>query len=193
MHAQAGDPDVLAHCVAIVLAKDERDCAALMRLAEKLRFGAVVAHSPILGHDRFDHRLVYYLVHFDYADEDKRKLLFDLRHAGSVSLCFAPVVLFLRDGSAEDIQAHIEMGFDEVISVPEDGRTMATRLAAQIGHEHLYIETRNYLGPDRHRRDKPGHGQVHRKQGEKHARLTILRTPEAGVHIVRRQTVDEAR
>lgn len=192
MHVQAGDPGVLAHCVAIVLAKDERDCAALMRLAEKLRFGAVVAHSPTLGHDRFDHRLVFFLVHFDYAPEAKQKLLYDLRHASSVSLCFAPVVLFLRAGSPEEIQAHIEMGFDEVISVPEDGHAMAVRLASQIGHEQLYIETRNYLGPDRHRRDKPGHNPVPRKQGEKHARLTILRTPEAGVHIVRRQTVDEA-
>lgn len=190
MHTQAGDPDVLAHCAAIVLAKDERDCAALMRLAEKLRFGAVVAHSPALGHDRFDHRLVFFLVHFDFEPEAKKKLLFDLRHAGSVSLCFAPVVLFLRAGSPEEIQAHIEMGFDDVISVPQDGRAMATRLAAQIGQEHLYIETRNYLGPDRHRRDQPGRSQVQRKQGEKHARLTILRTPEAGVHIVRRQTVD---
>jgi len=184
----ASDPSILAHCVAIVLARDERDGAALMRLAEKLRFGAIVAHSPALGHERFDHRLVFYLVHFDFEPEAMHKLLFDLRHAGSVSLSFAPVVLFLREGSAEDIQHHIEMGFDDVISVPEDGRVIAMRLAAQIGQEHLYIETRNYLGPDRHRLDKPGAGPK-RKSGEEHAQLTILRTPEQGVHIVRRVTV----
>lgn len=184
MHAP--DPTVLAHCVAIVLAKDERDGAALMRLAEKLRFGAVVAHSPALGHDRFDHRLIFYLVHFDYDVEGMQKLLYDLRHGGSVSVSFAPVVLFLRQGSAEDIQHHVEMGFDEVISVPEEGRVIATKLAAQIGQEHLYIETRNYLGPDRHRLDSPGHK---RKPMEEHAQLTILRTPETGVHIVRRQVV----
>jgi hypothetical protein len=184
----APDPTILAHCVAIVLAKDERDGVALMRLAEKLRFGAIVAHSPALGHDRFDHRLVFYLVHFDFEVEAMKKMLVDLRHAGSVTLSFAPVVLFLREGSPEDIQHHIEMGFDEVISVPEDGRTIATKLAAQIGQEHLYIETRNYLGPDRHRRDKPG-VRPHRKPVEEHARLTIMRTPEAGVHIVRRETV----
>lgn len=193
MHDQAGDPAVLAHCVAIVMAKDERDCAALMRLAEKLRFGAIVAYSPALGHDRFDHRLVYFLVHFDYEIEAKRKLLFDLRHAGSVSLCFAPVVLFLRAGSPEDIRAHLDMGFDDVISVPQDGRVMATQLAAQIGQERLYIETRTYLGPDRRHKDRPARAPMPGDESSKHARLTILRTPEAGVQIVRRETVDKAR
>jgi PleD family two-component response regulator len=185
MHAP--DPSVLAHCVAIVLSRDQRDGAALMQMAEKLHFGAVVAFSPSMSHDRFNHRLVFYLVHFDFETEAMQKLLVDLRHAASVSLSFAPVVLFLREGSDADVQRHIEMGFDDVINVPEDGRVIATRLAAQIGREHLYIETRNYLGPDRHRLDRPGSG--HRKPVEEHAELTILRTPEAGVHIVRRVTV----
>jgi hypothetical protein len=187
VHVHQGDPDILAYCAAIIMAQDERNRAALMSLAEKLRFGAVLAHSTALGHERFDHRLVFYLVHFDFDTEAKKKVLHDLRHAGSVSLSFAPVVLFLRDGTPEDIQFNVELGFDDVINVPLDGRAIATRLAAQIGHEHLYIETRNYLGPDRHRLDKPG--QARRKAVEEHAQLTILRTPEAGVQVVRRQVV----
>ena len=99
MHAS--DPSILAHCVAIVLARDERDGAALMRLAEKLRFGAIVAHSPALGHERFAHRLVFYLVHFDFEPEAMDKLLFDLRHAGSVSLSFAPVVCVHRNSESK--------------------------------------------------------------------------------------------
>ncbi len=191
MHAHQGDPDVLAHCAAIVLADDERNRAALMSLAEKLRFGAILAHSPALGQERFNHRLVFFLVHFDFSMERRKALLRELRHAGSVSLCFAPVVLFLRDGTQEDIQGNVELGFDDVINVPQDGRAIATRLAAQIGQEHLYIETRHYLGPDRHRLDRPG--QTPRKALEEHAQLTILRTPEAGVHIVRRQVVAKGR
>ena len=186
----APDPAILAHCVAIVMAKDERDGVALMRLAEKLRFAAIVADSPALGHDRFDHRLVFYLVHFDFDPEARAQLLYERRHAGSVSVSFAPVILFLREATPEEVLLNIEMGFDDVISVPEDGQVIATRLAAQIGQEHLYIETRNYLGPDRYRMDKPGH---HRKPAEEHAQLTILRTPEAGVHIVRRQVVAKQR
>lgn len=193
MPAREGDPSVLAHCVAIVMAKDERDGVALMRLAEKLRFGAIVAHSPALGHDRFDHRLVFYLVHFDFEPEARAKLLHERRHAGSVSLSFAPVVLFLRDATPEEVMENIEMGFDDVISVPEDGRVIGARLAAQIGQEHIYIETRNYLGPDRHRMDAPGQARAARKPAEEHAQLTILRKPEEGVHIVRRQVIAKGR
>jgi DNA-binding response OmpR family regulator len=191
VHVRPGDPDILAHCAALVLARDERNLAALMTLAHKLRFGVVLAHGTGLGQERFDHRLVFYLVHFDFDTDAKLELLHALRHAGSVSLSFAPVVVFLRDGTDQDIQAHVEMGFDDVINVPEEGRVIAARLAAQIGQEHLYIETRNYLGPDRHRLDRPG--VTKRKAMEEHAQLTVLRTPEAGVHIVRREVVARGR
>ena len=187
MHA---DPDVLAHCVAIILARDERDGTALMRLAERLRFGTIIRHSSAWGPDPFDQRLVFFLVHFDFDMDQRKQLLKERRQAGSVSLCFAPVVLFLRDATRAEVRANIELGFDDVVSVPEDGRVIATRLAAQIGHEQVYIETRNYLGPDRHRMDGPGDV---RKPEEEHARLTVLRTPEAGVQIVKRQVVAKGR
>lgn len=183
---------MLAHCVAIVHARDEANAIALMRLAEKLRFGAIVAASPKLGHERFDHRLVFCLVHFDIDAEARKKLVFDLRHAASVSLAYAPIVLFLRDATPEEITDNIELGFDDVISVPEDSIVVGGRLATQIGQHHLYVETRHYLGPDRHRLDKPGVG-ARRKPEEEHAQLTILRTPEGGVQIIRRQVVAKGR
>ena len=100
MHTYPPDPSVLAHCVALVVANNERDAEALMRLAEKLRFGDIAAWSPSLGHARFTHRLVFFLVHFDFNDADKLALLKSLRHSGSVTLCYAPVVIFLREASA---------------------------------------------------------------------------------------------
>ena len=188
MHSHPPDPSVLAHCVALVVANNQRDAEALMRLAEKLRFGNIIQWSPTLGHTPFAHRLVFFLVHFGFDDDHKRALLRDLRNSGSVSLCYAPVVIFLREGTAQEVRDCVEMGFDEVINVPAEGKGMATRLAAQIGREHLYIETRTYLGPDRHRLE---HGQrpAHRANLEPHARLFILRTVEHGVQIVRREGV----
>lgn len=191
MHA--ADPSVLAHCVAIVLARDERDGAALMRLAEQLRFGAILAHGATPPPSQFHHRLVFYLVHFDYDLAGKQKLLFDLRHAPSVSLSFAPVVLFLRQAADDEVLHNIELGFDDVITVPEDALVIGRRLAAQIGQEHLYIETRHYLGPDRHRLDHAAQRRPVRQALEEHAQLTIMRRPETGVHIVRRQVVHAGR
>mgnify|MGYP000495033356 CR=1 FL=1 len=102
-------------------------------------------------------------------------------------LCYAPVVVFLRNGSVEQVRDCVEMGFDDVINVPAEGPEIATRLAAQIGREKLYIETRNYIGPDRHRLDHLIPTAQPRKAEEPHTRLIILRTVEAGVHIVRRE------
>lgn len=187
MHTHPADPSILAHCVAIVRAGNDTDGSALMRLAEKLRFGAVLGPTTkVVPHD-YDHRLVFFLVHFDLDVAARRLALQAVRQSGSVSLSFAPVVLFLREAKPEEVLANVELGFDDVINVPEDGRVMATRLATQIGQEHLYIETRNYLGPDRHRLDRHQPVTPNRKPEEPHARLTILRTVEAGVAIVRRQ------
>ena len=193
MHTYPPDPSVLAHCVALVVANNERDAEALMRLAEKLRFGDIAAWSPSLGHARFTHRLVFFLVHFDFNDADKLALLKSLRHSGSVTLCYAPVVIFLREASASQVLACVEMGFDDVINVPAEGMGMATRLAAQIGRDILYVETRTYLGPDRRRLDRKDHQPAQRPSEEPHARLIIRRTVEEGVHIVRREGVPKGR
>jgi DNA-binding NarL/FixJ family response regulator len=192
MRAQPVDTSVLAHCVAIVVSQNKEDGEALMRLAERLRFGAVIAHSPKLKPEPFNHRLVFFLVHFDFANTARMQLLRDLRHFPSVSLAYAPVVMFLRDASAAQIRAGIEMGFDDVINVPGEGPDIAHRLASQIGREHLYVETRTYLGPDRHRMDRFGPGPAQRQAEEPHARLFIMRTVEEGVHIVRREDVHKA-
>jgi len=187
MHTHPVDPSVLAHCVAIVVSQNSEDGEALMRLAERLRFGEVVAYSSKLKSEHFNHRLVFFLVHFDFANTARTQLLTDLRHSASVSLAYAPVVMFLRDASAAQVRAGVEMGFDDVINVPAEGADVAMRLAAQIGREHLYVETRNYLGPDRHRMDNVGPIPRQREPEEPHARLIILRTVEDGVHIVRRE------
>jgi hypothetical protein len=187
MHSHPADPAILAHCVAIVRASNEADGEALMRLAEKLRFGSIRAHSVRLAPHSFDHRLVFFLVHFDFDVAARLQVIKAARQSGSVSLSFAPVILFLREAKPDEVQANIELGFDDVINVPEDGRVMATRLASQIDREHLYIETRNYLGPDRHRLDHLRPVQPNRPAEEPHARLTILRTVEHGVQIVKRQ------
>ena len=181
------DPDVLAHCVAIIVSKNEHDGEALMRLAHRLRFGEVIAYSPKLRAEQFNQRLAFFLVHFGFEDSSRTQLLKTLRHSASVSLCYAPVVLFLREAGPEQVRAGIETGFDDVINVPAEGPDIAMRLAGQIGREQLYIETRNYIGPDRHRMDHIEPKPRPRQAEEPHARLIVLRTVQNGVHIVRRE------
>ncbi|KRA42588.1 hypothetical protein ASD80_09100 [Devosia sp. Root635] len=193
MQAHEADPGVLAHCAAIVVAHDEPDTAALISLGEKVGFGVVSGSADFAGNDWHIHRILFFLVHYGIGMDAKRQLLDRVRHAGSVNICFAPVVLFLQDGPGDEMLEYIEMGFDDVICLPENSHIVSTRLASQIGQEQTYIETRRYLGPDRRRMELPGHSHPERTGDQDHTNLTLLRTPEMGVQILRRQLIVKAR
>jgi len=190
MHA---DPLVLAHCAAIALAHDEFDSEALIDIGRKVGFGAVADFSHFAHNDWHAHPLLYFLVHHGIGVAAKRALLDKVRHASSVNICFAPVVLFLQNAAEDEMLHYVEMGFDDVISLPEDSLVLSMRLARQIGHEHHYIETRTYLGPDRRRMEPAGHIHPERTGEHDYTSLTLLRSPETGVHILRRQLVAKGR
>lgn len=187
MHA--ADPLVLAHCAAIAVARDDFDSEALISIGRKVGFGAVADFSHFAGNDWHAHPLLFFLVHYGIGIEAKRALLNKVRRASSVNICFAPVVLFMQDGPGEEAIKYVEMGFDDVICLPEDGHILSARLATQIGREHLYVETRTYLGPDRRRLEPAGHTHPERSGDQEYARLTLMRSPEGGVQVLRRQVV----
>ena len=187
MLAHEADPGILAHCAAIVVAHDAHDTAALTTLGQKVGFGAVSGSAQFTGNDWHAHRVLFFLVHYGIGLDAKRQLLDKVRHANSINICFAPVVLFLQDGPVDEMLEYIDMGFDDVICLPENSHILSTRLSTQIGREHLYIETRSYLGPDRRRMELAGQSHPERTGGFEHTKLTVLRTPELGVQILRRQ------
>jgi len=187
MHA--ADPEMLAHCIAIAVAHDDFDSRALIEIGEKVGFGAVTDHVHFGGNDWLAHPLLFFLVHHAIGTKAKVALLDRVRHASTVNICFAPVVLFIQDGKQEEVGPFIDMGFDDVVCLPEDSLVLSRRLATQFSREHLYVETRTYLGPDRRRMEAPGHTRPDRTGTHDHAQLSVLRTPEHGVQILRRQIV----
>jgi len=194
MTAQDEDGLGLAACEAIAVARSEPDCEALMVLARRVGFGAVHGFTdPREASAVQAHRLLFFLVHFALTPEAKAQFLRQVRSAATINLCFAPVVVFLPDGPGDRVIEHIRMGFDDVICLPENSRVLAARLAAQIGQEQLYIETRTYLGPDRRRMELADHTHPARTGDTEHTRLTILRTPEHGVQVLRRQVFFKGR
>lgn len=187
MLAHAPDSDLLADCAAIVVAHDKHDCAALLSLGAKVGFGSVTTYADAEAAGKSAHRLLFFLVHFGIGLAAKKQLLAELRGSPFDNIRFAPVVVFVPDGPGDDMLLHIEMGFDDVICLPENSHVLSSRLSGQIGQEHLFIETESYLGPDRRRMELPGQSHPGRTGGFEHTRLTILRTAEAGVRVVRRQ------
>ncbi len=181
-------PTMLGNCKAIIVANEAHGRVELMQLARKMGFGQVVSHDTVDGGSDDEPLVVFFLVHYNISVAAKQRLLAQLRVSSLDQVRFAPIITFLPDGPSEDVLAHIEMGFDDVISLPENQHILQSRLTSQIGNDQLYIETANYLGPDRRRMERSGHQYSGRRQGNfDHSRLTIHRSVKEGIAVVRRE------
>jgi hypothetical protein len=181
-------PTALRECKAIIVANDVYGRSELMQLARKMDFGQVVSLDMVDAGSDDEPLVVFFLVHYHIGLEAKKRLVAQLRDSSLDQVRFAPIITFLPDGPSEDVLAHIEMGFDDVISLPENRHVLQSRLISQIGTDHLYIETVDYLGPDRRRMEPPNQQVIGRRQGHyDHSRLTIHRSVKEGIAIVRRE------
>ena len=187
MPADIAEAGLLSACAAIVVAHDERDSATLVALGGRVGFGSVTPFAQATLDNDPAHRLPFFLVHYSLGNAAKKLLLSRLRGAPSDNIRFAPIVLFIPDGPSEEILFYIGMGFDDVICLPENSHILASRLSTQIGQEHMFVETRTYLGPDRRRMELAGHTHPDRAGDYEHTKLTIIRKPGVGVRIARRQ------
>lgn len=178
----------LSSCGAIAIAQDDRGSSALLALGRRVGFGTVVDYSQLAEVD--PKLLPFFLMHYGIGDAAKSHLIKKLRSSASAVLRFAPIVLFMPDGPVDEMIQFIEMGFDDVICLPEKSDVLAARLAGQIGQERVFIETPDYLGPDRRRMDLATHENPKRRPGgSSHTRLTIIRQPGSGVEIVGTQMI----
>jgi hypothetical protein len=176
------EPGPLGDCTAIIVAHDETTSITLLSLGQRVGFGQVTTASEPL------YPLVFFLVHFGIGRVAKEKLIQQIRATASPLVQLAPIILFAPDGPYDRLLEYIEMGFDDVIFLPEKRHVLAARLAAQVDQEHIYIETGSYLGPDRRRMELPGHTHPNRGSGSfEHKRLTVLRKVDSGPQIVRTQ------
>ena len=100
-------------------------------------------------------------------------------------LRFSPLIYFAESPSVETIRQCINMGFDDVITLPFTQARMEERLARLVGQPVTYYETPGYFGPDRRNRiedqlrpfEMRGHGQ--------YRRIELIRHPMTGISILR--------
>jgi hypothetical protein len=96
------------------------------------------------------------------------------------------MVYCAEDPSIETIMACINMGFDDIVALPQPAEKLRRRLSRQIGQNVVFFETAGYFGPDRRNRVatlKPGPA-VHRTGGP-FRRLEIVRNLLDGVSVLR--------
>ena len=178
---------MLGHCSAFVIARaGERD-RSLELLAREAGFGTVTSTARRQSGEAIGaKRAVAYFLMDGHLDEAAMKhTLGAVRLSPDPGVCFAPVVLFIEDGPFETYIHYVQMGFDDVITIPEKREILIQRLDGQLG-EHVYFRTPTYLGPDRRRFDLLTTPHERRGQGPSdHDQISIVRSAITGVSIAR--------
>jgi DNA-binding response OmpR family regulator len=97
----------------------------------------------------------------------------EIRQARSRKLRCSPLIYFCESPSHDIITISLELGFDDIMTMPFTGQRMAARLMRQIDRKITYVESKDYFGP------------VTGAAGMGRARqITLIRHPEHGVRIL---------
>ena len=95
------------------------------------------------------------------------------------------MIYFSENPSLEAITRCINMGFDDVITLPFTLARVAERIRRQVGRSLTYYETPGYFGPDRRDRVTSPTGGGERRLGGQFRRLEIVRSLSSGISVVR--------
>ena len=112
-------------------------------------------------------------------------------HAEAIRFCpskrvrFSPMVYFAETASVDTIGACINMGFDDIVTLPAGPERVGERLGRQLGRNLVFYETPGYFGPDRRDRVTAPHRAAESRLGGQFRRLEIVRDLEGGVEVLR--------
>lgn len=172
---------------AFVVGREGGPREALLDIARTLGFGGVSPFSTIaqVEQQMLTHPLCYFLC---AATEDMtflRGFADSIRFSTSRRLRFSPLIYFAESPSVEAITACINMGFDDILTMPFTRKRVLERIARQVGQNLVYYETPSYFGPDRRGRNGPQTSAHENRTGGQFRRLEIVRNLITGVNVVR--------
>lgn len=161
--------------------------AALMDLARRLRFSAVLPYAGVNQAEQQASRTpVCYFLFAAVPDVGAlRGVAESIRFCPSRRVRFSPLIYFSESPSVETITRCINLGFDDVITMPFTRTRVSERIARQVGQSHVYYETPGYFGPDRRDRVTGPKRPAESRLGGQFRRLEIVRNLMTGVNVVR--------
>jgi DNA-binding response OmpR family regulator len=161
--------------------------AALMDLARRLSFSSVMPYAGVTHAEQQVYRTpVCFFLFAAVPDVDSlRNVAEAIRFCPSRRVRFSPLMYFSESPSAETITRCINMGFDDVITMPFTRARVAERINRQVGRSHVYYETPGYFGPDRRDRVTGPTRPAESRKGGQFRRLEIVRNLLTGVNVVR--------
>jgi hypothetical protein len=171
---------------AYVINPAERAGSALMGVARGLGFEAVLpyAGAPAAEQQAYRTPLMFFLCPAGSELERLKPFADDIRFFPNPQVRFSPMICFAEHPSLADIRRCIDMGFDDIITLPFTRERVLERLLRQVDHLQVYYETASYFGPDR--RGRPGSEENHARRGTggRYRRVEITRNQMHGITVV---------
>lgn len=161
--------------------------AAVMDLARRLSFSAVLPYAGVAQAEQQVNRTpVCYFLFAAVADVGTlRGVAEAIRFCPSRRVRFSPLIYFSESPSIDSITRCINMGFDDVITMPFTRARLAERIDRQVGQSHVYYETPGYFGPDRRGRVTAPKRAAETRSGGQFRRIEIVRNLMTGINVVR--------
>lgn len=161
--------------------------AALRDMAQQLEFLSV---APYAGLAQAEHQstltpMCFFLFAAVSDVTSLRGVADAIRFSSNRRVRFCPLIYFSESPQVETISRCINMGFDDVITMPFTLSRVRDRIGRQLGQRLTYYETAGYFGPDR--RDPAGlpKRSAEPQPGSQFRRIEIIRSLTAGVSVVR--------
>lgn len=183
---QHGRP--LSHCLACLVAETPGQRRTLETLATRTGFGGLSIDETGVGYPASnERRLPFFFFHSLVSDGFLRGAMDRIR--ADEHHRFSPAVLVIGECSLNEVVRYINLGFDDIVSLPEAARVLERRFAHQLGTQFPYFETGTYFGPDRRRARRGTDGNEPKRPGQfRYVRYLIQRAP-SGVEILRREVL----
>lgn len=108
-----------------------------------------------------------------------------IRFCPSRRVRFSPMIYFCGNPSVETIAACINLGFDDIITMPLTRQRVRERIMRQVGQSLTYYETAGYFGPDRRGRVTAPQKAAESRLGGQFRRLEIVRDVLSGINVLR--------
>ncbi|MCZ4347777.1 hypothetical protein [Devosia neptuniae] len=166
--------------------------AGLSEMARRLNFGTVQPYGGVpQAEQQVSRTPVCYFLFAAVPDVSAlRDVAEAIRFSASRRLRFSPLIYFSESPSVETITRCINMGFDDVVTMPFTRSRVMERINRQIGTQFTYYETPGYFGPDRRGRVSARNTPADNRKGGQFRRLDIIRNLSTGVNVVRDEFVE---
>lgn len=175
---------------AFVVGAGDGPGAALKELARQVGFESVQSFGELAAAER--QAATTPLIYFLFASVEDLKRLKTVASAIRAStvprIKFSPMIYFCESPSIEEIRTCINMGFDDVITLPFTLSRIGERLGRQVDKTLVYYETATYFGPDRRREETGEVKHSGRGTGGQYRRMEIVRSVTAGVSVLSDET-----